>query len=73
MRSLFTEAKAKYLTEYAASILVPSAGSQGGQFFKGALPPFSLPDPPWALCGPTPVVSPSPLLDPPSCVYFPHF
>jgi hypothetical protein len=35
VRSLFTEAKAKYLTEYAASILVPSAGSQGGQFFKG--------------------------------------
>eukprot|EP00668_Euglena_longa_P028812 GGOE01036139.1.p1 GENE.GGOE01036139.1~~GGOE01036139.1.p1 ORF type:complete len:248 (+),score=24.23 GGOE01036139.1:39-782(+) len=32
---IFHEAKAAYLAEYSTSILVPSAGSQGGQFFKG--------------------------------------
>jgi hypothetical protein len=29
------EAKEKYFSKYATSIMVPSAGSQGGQFFQG--------------------------------------
>eukprot|EP00667_Euglena_gracilis_P017137 EG_transcript_18012 len=35
LSSVFHEAKAAYFAEYSTSILVPSAGSQGGQFFKG--------------------------------------
>jgi len=35
LMGIFTEAKQKYFSNYATSIMVPSAGSQGGQFFQG--------------------------------------
>ena len=33
--SIFNEAKKSYFSNYVTSLMVPSAGSQGGQFFQG--------------------------------------